>query len=290
MNTLITRAACTLALLLTCASPVLADTAVWKAEKAGSVVYLGGTIHLLRATDFPLPEEFDQAYAASQRLFFETDIGAINSPEAQARMAQMMLAEPGKTLQSQLTPATYQAYAEALQQRGLDIRMVEPFKVAMGVLTLQVAEFMRLGLSLEGVDMLYYQRAIKDQRAVGALESMEDQFAFMAAIGAGWEEEFVKLSLRDLDKTAELLDDMTAAWRSGDLAKLNLLFIDEMKRDYPDAYDSLMVQRNRNWLPQIERLFREPGTEFVLVGAAHMAGEDGLVQELKKRGYTVSRL
>ena len=86
---------------------LLGATAVQATD--ADTIYLGGTIHLLRATDFPLPEEFDQAYAASQRLFFETDIGAINSPEAQARMAQMMLAEPGKTLQSQLSPTTYQA-------------------------------------------------------------------------------------------------------------------------------------------------------------------------------------
>ena len=183
-----------------------------------------------------------------------------------------------------------QKFANALEQRGMNIRMVEPFKVSMAVVTLQVAEFMRMGLSLEGVDSFYYDKAKQDQLTLGFLESMEEQFGFMASLGKGWEDEFVDLSLRDLEKSSALYDEMNSAWRSGDVNALDQFLIAEMKRDYPDAYNQLLLIRNMNWMPQIERMFEEPGTEFVLVGVAHMVGEDGLLHQLSQLGYRVSQL
>jgi uncharacterized protein YbaP (TraB family) len=58
-------------------------------------------------------------------------------------------------------------------------------------------------------------------------------------------------------------------------------------KDYPKVYQSLLVERNNNWLPKIERLIKQPEEKFILVGALHLIGEDGLLQQLKNRGYQV---
>lgn len=267
-----------------------AETSVWKAEKDDSIVYLGGTIHLLRSSDLPLPDEFAEAYAASNRLFFETDMDVINSPAAQIKLLSLMTAEPEGSLKNILSDQAYRALSSALIQRGLNIQMLEPFKVSMAVLTLQVAEFSRLGVDQEGVDTFYFKQAKQDRIPTGHLESVDHHFNYVASMGDGWEEDLVQLTLRDLDKTAELFDVMLLAWRSGDLRQLEDLFVAEMRNDYPDAYQDLLVERNQSWLPQIEKMFVEPGTEFVLVGAGHMVGQEGLLHQLAMLGYRITQL
>ena len=83
---------------------------------------------------------------------------------------------------------------------------------------------------------------------------------------------------------------MVAMWRNGDEKGIDRLSIAQLKTTYPKLYDKLLVERNRKWMPIIESYFKTPATEFVLVGAAHLAGEHGLLKQLADRGYTISRL
>jgi uncharacterized protein YbaP (TraB family) len=62
-----------------------------------------------------------------------------------------------------------------------------------------------------------------------------------------------------------------------------------MKTDFPALYRSLVVDRNRAWLPKVEAYLRTHPKELVLVGVAHLVGEDGVVQGLRKRGYSVKK-
>ena len=277
-------------LTLLCRTPAQAESAVWKVTRGDETVYLGGTIHLLRAEDYPLPREFELAYENSDHLVFETDIAAMSTPEGQMRMLKAMAAPPGQRLTDVLTPSTYQLLADALQQRGGDIRMLAPFNAAMAIVSLQAAEFTRLGVSSEGVDQHFHKRAIQDELTTGELESVDDHFAFIASLGRGWEESLVKATLTELQNTRAMFDEMANAWRNGDLQRLDALFIEQLRRDYPTAYRELLVERNDHWRPRIEAMFAEPGTEFVLVGVAHLPGEQGLLAQLEGLGYRVAQV
>ena len=58
----------------------------------------------------------------------------------------------------------------------------------------------------------------------------------------------------------------------------------------PAIYERLLVARNRNWLPQLEALFNRSGRAFVVVGAAHLIGPDGLIAMLKAKGYLLEQM
>jgi uncharacterized protein YbaP (TraB family) len=88
----------------------------------------------------------------------------------------------------------------------------------------------------------------------------------------------------------EVMDDMIAAWRIGDNDALSELFVADMLEQAPEIYDSLLKQRNLNWLPQLEDMLESPEIEFVLVGAAHLVGPDGLLAMLQAKGYQISQL
>jgi uncharacterized protein YbaP (TraB family) len=67
------------------------------------------------------------------------------------------------------------------------------------------------------------------------------------------------------------------------------LLLTELK-EYPRLYRVLVVERNQRWLKRIEGYLTQRGQVMVIVGAAHMAGPDGLLEALRKRGHTVAKL
>ena len=279
-----------LAMSLSLFNGAWADTSVWVITSGNNTVYLGGTVHLLRPTDYPLPEEYEQAYQASSEIYFETDISAMTDFSVQAQMLQQLSYDDGRTLKTVLNTEAYTALSEYTDKLGLPLMMLEKFKPGMVVSTLQLLEFQKMGFTPQGVDNYFNTRAVGDAKTLGQLESIEQQIGFLAAMGEGNESEFILLSLRDLEETEAVMEEMIRAWREGNNDKLAEMFIADMKAEAPELYDSLLLQRNLNWIPQIESMLRDAETEFVLVGAAHLVGDQGLLDLLSRKGFQVKQL
>ena len=81
---------------------------------------------------------------------------------------------------------------------------------------------------------------------------------------------------------------MVKSWHQGNLEGLEALV--ETMKTFPLFYEKLLVQRNNNWVPQIEKFLTEEKNVLVIVGAAHLAGEDGLLMLLKDRGHELERM
>ena len=141
--------------LLQIAPRVWAEAPVWRVTDGESTVYLGGTVHLLRPEDYPLPEEFDQAYEDSSELFFETDISSMSDLSVQAQMLQQLTYSDGRTLKDVLDTEAYAALEPYTAGMGMPPMMLEQFKPGMIVSTLQVLEFQRMGFTPQGVDAFF---------------------------------------------------------------------------------------------------------------------------------------
>jgi hypothetical protein len=271
-------------------SQAAAESSVWKVQNNTQVIYLGGTVHLLRVSDFPLPQEYDIAYENSSQLVFETDLNSMNDLSIQAKLLKQLSYGDGKSLKTVLSEEAYSALERYTASVGLPLPMLEKFKPGMIISTLQVLEFQKIGFTPMGVDAHFNSLAAKDGKTVGQLETVDAQIGFLATMGEGNESEFILLSLKDLADTANVMDDMIAAWRSGNNDGLSELFVNDMLTEAPAVYDSLLKQRNLDWMPQLETMLSNEPTEFVLVGAAHLVGPDGLLALLKAKGYEVSQL
>ncbi len=81
---------------------------------------------------------------------------------------------------------------------------------------------------------------------------------------------------------------MLAAWKSGDIQKLDALMQKSFK-EHPALYDKFLVRRNEKWLPVIVGLIGQPENALVIVGASHLGGENGVIRMLEKRGFQVVR-
>jgi uncharacterized protein len=80
-----------------------------------------------------------------------------------------------------------------------------------------------------------------------------------------------------------------SAWRRGDVDAIARMDR-ETERDLPTFGERLIVERNRNWIPKIERYIRDRRTYFVVAGAGHMGGTNGVLALLRARGYQIEQL
>lgn len=275
--------------LLTLATLTPAETAVWKIEGQDSVAYLGGTCHVLRKADYPLPPEYDAAYRRSSTVVFETDIGEFTKPGVQAKLISRCMYADGRTVEKVLSTQAYQRLATHCDKLGLPLAAMNQMKPAMIVMSITVMEFARHGVSQAGVDMHYHAMAAKDGKTVAGLETVDRQIGFLADMGEGNESELVLHSLDDLTDIGATIKKLLAAWRSGDEKQIEDLFLKDMQKDFPALYNQLIVERNRAWIPRLKNYLDTPDTEFVLVGLAHIVGQDGLLRHLRKHGYKVTR-
>ncbi|MBT1450309.1 TraB/GumN family protein [Glaciecola sp. XM2] len=266
------------------------SAAVFKVSKGDDVVYVGGTIHLLTDADFPLAQAYEIAFEAADELVFETDIAAFSDPSIQAKMAPVMLQAPGVTLSSQLSAPTATALNAYLTEKGLPVAQFDMLTATGAMLTLTIMEYQAQGFRAEGVDAFYHAKGLEMGKGIAWLESVESQIALLDSFDDGNPDGLISYTLEEIDKSAGMIDKLHNAWKSGDLAALEEAGLVDMKRDFPEIYQTLMVDRNNKWMPQIEAMFGDDDTEYVLVGAAHLAGDEGVLEMLEAKGYKVERL
>jgi uncharacterized protein YbaP (TraB family) len=266
-----------------------AQSSVWKVTKGEHSVYLGGTCHILRTNDYPLPTEFDAAYEAADSLVFEVDPDELQDPAFAMKLMAESVYKDGRTLKSVLNDEAYSALVEECRKANMPIEMIQSMKPGMAVMLLTIQELMKAGVSQEGVDLHYGKQAKADGKTVASLESTDFQLQLITSLGEGLESELVLYTLNDLHQINDLFDEMIVAWRSGNLDTINQLFVEDMEAA-PGIYDTLLKDRNARWLPQIETMLKTAPIELVLVGVGHMAGEDGLIQMLQAKGYAVTQV
>lgn len=246
---------------------------------------------MLSETDHPLPQAFATAYKKSASIFLETDIDALSAPENAALMMKALMQPQGKTLASVLSPDTYEQLKRFLSTRGMAIDAFTSYTPTGVALTVSLMELQKLGLRPDlGVDQHFSNKAKKDGKRVNGLESPSEHISFLSDLGKGKEDEFILKTLKDIKQMPEAMTTLKSAWRSGDNKTLSMIAVNEIEKEFPKVYETLLTSRNNRWLVKIEKMLKTTETEFVLVGALHLAGEDGLLTQLKKRGYKIENI
>jgi len=140
-----------------------------------------------------------------------------------------------------------------------------------------------------GVDEYFHNKAKQVGKITEYFETIDEQLEFLRTMGQGNEDAMLLSSIGDMSRMETTMNVIKSAWRSGDENKMVEVGLTEMIRDYPGIYQSLLVKRNNNWMPHIERMMSDRKVEMVLVGALHLVGKDGLLQQLRNKGYTVKQ-
>ncbi len=269
--------------------PAPSKSCLWVAASSTNKVFLMGSLHVLKSSAYPLAKQIDRAYTASQRLVFETDIGAMMQPAIQAKMLELGVYPEGQDLFQYISAGTRENLERKLNDLGLPVAYFSRFKPWFLAVTLTTLELQRLGFNpLYGIDLHFYNKAKSDEKELAYLEPVEYQLDLLGNMSLQDQKSFLNQTLKDLDIAAQLADEMMTAWQNGDADRLSELLIKSFK-DYPGIEDRLLLQRNKDWLIKIEKMLKESKYTMVVVGAGHLVGPDSLVELLKQKGYTVKQ-
>jgi len=269
---------------------VSAQTMLWKVSYGGHTLYLVGTVHVLRAADYPLPEAFEKAFASADTLVFETDMAALNSPEELTRLRLQLMLPPGKTLQTVLNRQTYTALAKYARQQDIPMELLDRMKPSMVAVTLLNIRLEDLKMDQPGVDNYYFEKASKAAKRVQWFESPEVQTELLATLGSEDADSLISQTIEEAGEYGQIMERVIDAWRRGDTAVLEQFGKKYLMLQSPDDYRRLIVDRNRQWMAKLKTMIRSRETELVLVGALHLVGPDGLVAQLRRNGYRVEQL
>jgi uncharacterized protein YbaP (TraB family) len=283
------RVALVLFILFT-ASGVGAESSVWVARSAKATVYLAGSFHTLRDSDYPLPAVFFRAYNNSRKIIFEVPPGETGSPEYTEKFLSLAIYNDGTTLKEHITPAAYAKAESFCKERNYPLEQYQFFKPAFFVMTLTVSEMNKIGADpSKGIDYFFKDKAMQDGKATGSLETVDQQISLLTSMDTSLGSEQILESIGELKQIEVMLGELLAVWKKGDETKMEELYIKDLKL-YPKLYQTLIVDRNNKWVRNIEGYLNGSGNTMVVVGAAHLVGADGLVNLLRKHGYKVVKL
>lgn len=263
---------------------------LWEISRGGETEgFLVGSIHFMKPDVYPLPPAFDDAFEASDVMAFETNIDSVQA-QAQSLIGRLGMYPGEKTLESELSDSTYtllQTRADSLGLNLSQMRKLEPWVISIIIPATQMQKAGYSGQS--GIDVHFFNRAKEAEKERVAFETVAEQLRFFDNFPADRQEAYLAYSLQDANQNVEMIDEMVAAWTKGDADRLEDLVQEEMRTGFPDLYETLIVDRNNDWMPQIKTLLDGDETPFIVVGAGHVTGEHGIVAMLRDSGYTVTQ-
>ena len=262
---------------------------LWTLEGQSNKIYLLGSLHLLKPNAYPLAAAIEKAYADSRIIVFETDIAALQTPAAQAKLLELGIYPPEQNLLQNLDGNTRQKLEKKMSEIGLPLEQFSRFKPWFVALTLTTLELQRMGYNPNyGIDVYFFNKAKADGKEVGFLEPAEFQINLLGNMVEEDQYDFLSQTLNDLEVVNELAGDLVRSWKFGDADKLHEL-LSKSFNDYPHLHDRLLIQRNKNWVGQIEGATRKNKNVLFVVGAGHLVGPESVVDLLKNKGYQVKQ-
>jgi uncharacterized protein YbaP (TraB family) len=267
------------------------DPALYVVRDQDSTMYLYGTVHVRpRGTDWG-DADVRSALASADEIWTEIEISPEGDARAQTLAAQLGRAPADRPLSSWLT-TDENARLDALAQRlGLQRAYLEPMQPWMAGLTLSLVPIMQAGYDPEsGIDRAIDAYGDANGKTMRSFETIDQQLGLFAGMSDETQRAFLREAIDEAEAGPAMIRDMTTAWEHGDLAALERDVVDDTRNEYPDVYEALFVRRNNAWMDVLVRELQGSGVDFVAVGAGHLLGPDGLVQQLRARGYRVERV
>ncbi len=261
---------------------------LWKVESGSRLLYLAGSVHALRADVYPLNPAFERAFQASATLVEEIDLTQADLLTLGPVMLAKGMYHDGRTFETVVSKDTLSLVTKRLRPPlGLEaIRSMKPWLVMLMLSAMQVQEA-GLDTSL-GLDKYFFDKATSARKPVIGLETAESQIDRFDRMPEPLQEQLLRSTLDDLDKQGKELADIVSSWQRGDAASLERTLLTGFKK-YPAAYASLIVERNNNWMPQLDECLTRANPCLVVVGAAHLIGPDGLLSLLQRKGYRIEQ-
>lgn len=267
-------------------------------DAEGNVAWLFGTIHVGRTDFYPLPDYVMNAYNGSDSLAVEADLIAFSQDMAlQAEAVSLLLYSDGTTIKDHLPEEVYTAAVEILENLGLYNPLMDYYCPMFWASTIE-SSALNGGVadSNLGIDMFFLNSAKESGKKILEVESAKAQYEMMASFS----EELQIIMLAQAVSTfgseeydRQIINTMDL-WASGDEAAFaaslktdTSAMPEEQKVIYEEYTKKMFTDRNILMADFTENALKAGEEVFVCVGAAHVIGENPMIELLAQRGYTV---
>jgi uncharacterized protein YbaP (TraB family) len=281
--------------LLLASSPAFAaenghPLSMWQIDGASNSIYLLGSIHMLREKDHPIPSAIYDAYAQAEALIMEIDMDDIDPVAEQALATELGLIQDGRTLRDLMGPELY-AQAESLaQELQIPLKLLEKSEPWYAAINVEMMMLMRMGFNpMQGIEFHLSEFAKRDNKEIFGLETTRQQLEFLDGLSPESQRNLLIQTLSESMELTDVMDELIDAWRYGDIEFLEKNLLVDMQ-EIDELHQTIVVNRNRNWVVKIQELLREKDDYLIIVGALHLVGKEGVPNLLSQRGFNVIQL
>lgn len=273
------------------AAPLVAaadDSFVWQITDADNTVYLAGSIHLLPPDAYPLPQPFQDAFADSEIVAFETNIQRLRSSEVRTRLYRAARYDQGG-LAAHLDDRTYSKLSHVLEDLGLSMSAMRVFRPWFVAGAIELSAFRAAGFEEElGVDVHFYDQAREQGKTILALEEVSKHLQLLSKMPLEMQLGYLRTTIEDMPRLKAAPAAIYRFWRRGNAEGLAAYVHDSIKAE-PALFQRILFDRNHQWMGVIERLIAGNRDAMIIVGALHLVGERSLIRLLEQQGYAVQR-
>jgi uncharacterized protein len=267
---------------------------LWKATSPTTEVYLLGSIHLGKKEWYPMAKEVDGAFEKSKFLVLEADPSKADQQKLQQLVFQHGIYAGDDSLAKHVPADTLKATQELAASMGLPPASIDKMKPWFVAMTLSVVAIQKLGYSPEfGIDRHFAVRSKEQGKEILELESMEFQIKLLAGFGEELQAKYLAATVEEAGKSKDQMEKMVETWKSGDIAEFEKETIIKPREKHPglaEFHKKMIDDRNEGMAKKIEGYLKGKDPHFVVVGAAHLVGEKGIVKLLEKAGFKVEQL
>lgn len=263
-----------------------AKTLLWRVSGNGLAKpnYLYGTMHILCANEVYISDSLLTAIKTVDKLYFELDMSDMG---AMMKAFPKMMMKGDTTLRTLLNETDYNAVKDYFKKNGqLPFSMVEKMMPLLTSATF-AKEYMNCKTDISGTEMRMMElNKVNGKKPIGGLETIEDQIDAFGKISYKAQAEMLIKGMQDTEKSKKMFLQMKKHYLNQDLTMLGKM-MKESDEGLMDHEDDLLNNRNRNWIKAFKSIFQQYSI-IAAVGAAHLIGENGIIELLRKEGYTVS--
>jgi len=268
-------------------APVL----MWKVSSKTNSAYLLGSVHLGDKSFYPLPSVIENAFAASSLLIVEVDTRKMNPLEMQQIIASTGTYPLGDDLSKHVSPETMAKLNAFLTRYGMPPALFARYRPWMAGLTVSMLPMIKAGLNPnQGIDMYFMNKA--GDKPVEQLEDAAWQVKLLSSVPDRASEKFLLSAIAQADHSEENWTKLAKFWREGAADKIDALTIEQEADDSVDEKAlarRLREDRNPHMTDRLEKCLHSSESCFVVVGAAHAVGSEGIIKQLQVRGYRVEQ-
>lgn len=260
----------------------LEKSLLWKISGNGlnKPSYLFGTIHL--TCDTSLDENILNALEATEQLYLELDM---DDKSIQMQMMKLMMMKDGTKLSTLLSPEDFKILDEFMKKNlNMSAKLFDSFKPFM-ISSMLFPKM--LDCKSKSVESELMKITKEQNEEIFGLEKAEDQMKVFDEISYQDQvDELLKTVKDNLEKDKKEFNEMMAIYQNKDIEGMLKMMSDSDNKITSENQDILLNDRNKKWIPIMIKIMKDKPT-FFGVGAGHLAGEEGVIKLLRKKGYKV---